>query len=618
MEDESAADVRSHPALRTSADHHPFYLFTFAFLLFLIAFGVRLLAWHDARFEAARVQSVVADNYRHAARLIETGGVKAFFSSTSPLADPDTLGHPPGYPLLLALVSRLSGGSDAGVGLVQMAADAGAAALAFLLAVKLLPFGAGVIAGLLVALAPQFTWNSVLPLPDTLAALLVLAAVYCLAHAVRRPRLMTVVLAGASVGLSCWLRANALMLAPLLAAAALLLFGRELRARYAAALVAGAVLVVAPLTLRNALVFRSFIPVSLGAGQTLLEGIGDYDDEGRFGIPRTDLAIMRQEAEAAGRPDYAETLFGPDAVARERARLARAWSVIGSNPLWFVGVMARRAVSMLRLERARLVSPRPPVTHVLEEAERLQPTGTQTPAELSSGGEALSLRAELSLAPGGGALRVAGDDSKSARQFASAPFTVEGGADYLFSVPVKVESGRMSLEVAGAGNDAVHASTIVETQEGKTAAEQPTNTVRLPFVSAGEGSVRLVLANAPSGQTRPVVRVGEVKLFRLGPASMLWTRFPRLVVNGLQRLFVTAVMLPAALAGLVLLLRDGQRRALLLLLVVPAYYMCVQSALHTEYRYVLAIHYFLFTLAAFAIYRAGALLWEGVRRARSH
>jgi len=39
----------------------------------------------------------------------------------------------------------------------------------------------------------------------------------------------------------------------------------------------------------------------------------------------------------------------------------------------------------------------------------------------------------------------------------------------------------------------------------------------------------------------------------------------------------------------------------------------VQSALHTEYRYVLAIHYFLFILAAVALYWIGTTLRRRLR-----
>jgi len=41
---------------------------------------------------------------------------------------------------------------------------------------------------------------------------------------------------------------------------------------------------------------------------------------------------------------------------------------------------------------------------------------------------------------------------------------------------------------------------------------------------------------------------------------------------------------------------------------VPVYYLCAQSAFHTEYRYILAIHYFLFTAAAVTLYSAGKLI----------
>jgi hypothetical protein len=204
---------------------------------------------------------------------------------------------------------------------------------------------------------------------------------------------------------------------------------------------------LAPLTIRNAAAYGHFIPVSLGAGQTLVEGVGDYDPEQRFGLPATDLELMKMEAEEHGRADYAATLFGPDAVARDRERTRRALGVVRAHPFWFASVMLRRAGSMLRLERTPLASTLP--------------------------------------------------------------------------------------------------------------------------VSAG------------------------------------WTRAPRLAVRAAQKLFVTAVFLPLYLAGIVLLIHARRRRALAALVAVPLYYLCAQSALHTEYRYVLAVHYFLFVAAAAALYHAG-------------
>src|SRR5713101_6564345 len=164
---------------------------------------------------------------------------------------------------------------------------------------------------MLAAFSPQFAWNSVLLLPDSLAVLPILLAVYCLMRAAKNPRLVTLIIAGALVGISCWLRANAMLLTFFIAAAVLLLFPRERRTRYALAVVCGTLLIVLPLTIRNAIVFHRFIPLSLGAGQTLLEGIADYDPEGKLGVPSTDVGIMKREAEQSGRLDYYGTLFNP-------------------------------------------------------------------------------------------------------------------------------------------------------------------------------------------------------------------------------------------------------------------------------------------------------------------
>jgi 4-amino-4-deoxy-L-arabinose transferase-like glycosyltransferase len=422
-------------------------------LVFVAAFGVRLLCWHDVRFEAYKVQTAVNENYKHMARLLAENGVLSFYDPGSTTSEPDLLGHPPGYPVVLAAVYAVCGESDAAAQVFQAACDALAAALVFLIAAELLTFGVGVVAGALAVVAPQFCWNSLMLLPDTLAVLPLLAAVWLLVRARGGRPVLKALGAGVLVGLSCWLRANALLLAPFLAVVAVpFLFASGGRVRPALALVAGAVLAVAPLTIRNAVVYGHFIPVSLGGGQTLVEGIADYDPEHRFGLPDTDLGLTRLEAEESGRPEYAAALFTPDGIERDRQRTRRALAVIRENPVWFAGVMLRRAGSMLRLERTPLAS------------------------------------------------------------------------------------------------------------------------------------------NAP--------------------VSEGWTRAPRIALRAMQRLFITAVFLPLYLAGLVLLLRARRRRELAALLTIPLYFLCAQSALHTEYRYVLAVHYLLFVVAAAALQHA----WLAARR----
>src|SRR2546430_2213711 len=196
-----------------------------ALLTFLVAFGVRLLSWHDTRLEVGKVQTAVTADYKRVAQLLRQGGVAAFLSRTSPLSDANNLGHPPGYPILMAAIPSRFGKSETAIQFVPITCDA------------------------------------------------ITAAVI--------------------------------------------------------------VLIVAPLTIRNAIVFHRFIPLSLGAGQTLLEGIADYDPQAKFGIPNTDTGIMKLEAEEARRPDYDQALFNPDGIERERWRLSRGLAVIRAHPFWF-------------------------------------------------------------------------------------------------------------------------------------------------------------------------------------------------------------------------------------------------------------------------------------------
>ena len=137
----------------------------------------------------------------------------------------------------------------------------------------------------------------------------------------------------------------------------------------------------------------------------------------------------------------------------------------------------------------------------------------------------------------------------------------------------------------------------------------------MPFVSgSAAGAVKLSIANGASKPASPILQLGPVKLYEPGPASYVWTRYPRLLLRGVQRLFLTAVMLPLSLLGIILLARARKGRTLLILLIVPAYYLCVQSATHTEYRYVLVMHYFLFAMTAYTLARLGGALRQQLRK----
>src|SRR5260370_973755 len=120
--------------------------------------------------------------------------------------------------MLVALNNSVLGESNTAIQFVQMICDASAAAVILLIVAELLPLCVAAFAGILSALSPQFAWNSVLLLPDSLAVLPILLALYFLARAIRNPRLVNFVIAGVLIGVSCWLRANAMFLTFFLAA----------------------------------------------------------------------------------------------------------------------------------------------------------------------------------------------------------------------------------------------------------------------------------------------------------------------------------------------------------------------------------------------------------------
>jgi 4-amino-4-deoxy-L-arabinose transferase-like glycosyltransferase len=436
--------------LKTLNNRYPFLLnpssishqriLIYVVIIFMVAFATRTIAWYYWRAEALVVQSSVAANYKVFARLLVTEGLTGFFRVNSAMSNPDLLSHPPGYPLLLALVYKIAGESDTVVQFLQIAVDALAVVLIFLIAIELLKSTTAFVAGMFAAMSPQLAWNSIFLLPDSLSILPLLSAIYLYAHARTGSRLWRWFAVGGLIGISCLLRPNALLLAPFLGIWILVFgHGSALRKRISSALVLvlGAIILIAPFTIRNAIVFGRFVPLSLGAGQTLLEGIADYDPEQSLGFADTDTEIARLEAERFNRPDYARTLFGPDAIDRERFRLREGLRAIAANPIWFSSVMVQRAMSMLRIERVPLISAK--------------------------------------------------------------------------------------------------ASTK--------------------------------------------------------------TGYPK-VIRYAQTIFITAVILPLSLLGLIVLVLGHRWSALVVLLAIPAYYFCVQSALHTEYRYILAMNHFHFVFAA--------------------
>jgi len=84
-------------------------------------------------------------------------------------------------------------------------------------------------------------------------------------------------------------------------------------------------------------------------GTNLWEGIGETDRAAEFGAVYGDQALLEQERKEMG--VSSETPFGlyfPDGVRRDRQRARKALSVIVHHPVWYAGVMTRRAIGMFK------------------------------------------------------------------------------------------------------------------------------------------------------------------------------------------------------------------------------------------------------------------------------
>jgi hypothetical protein len=143
----------SSPPLNVSAKSRSFRARTLiAIAIFLLAFSVRSLTWHDTRFEVGKVQSSVAGDYQRVAELLRQEGARGFFSSSSSLADLNNLGHPPGYSILIAMVRAVFGSSQAATQFTQIVFDSFAAVLIFLIVLELFSLAPATLAGLFAAL----------------------------------------------------------------------------------------------------------------------------------------------------------------------------------------------------------------------------------------------------------------------------------------------------------------------------------------------------------------------------------------------------------------------------------------------------------------------------------
>jgi hypothetical protein len=610
-------------------------------VIFSLALIVRLLYWQDASAEIARgdstLQALAAPYRDEAKRMLEQRRV-LFPRKPIDAGDARPIVHPPAYAVLMAGMTMAFGDPDTPLRLTQVVLAAVGAAIVVLITAELLPFAIAVMAGLIVALSPHLAYCSIFLSPDSLAVLPILIAVYLIARAAKRPHIMAVVGAGVLLGLSCWLRSNSLFLVLFLSLAVLVCFKKETRLRNSFALTGSALLVILPLTIRNGIVYGHFIPISIGAGLNLMEGIAEYDTQGRFDLPVLDLDVLRKEVEWHGRTDYGGSLYFPDGIERDRDRFARAVTVVRSNPGWFTGVMLRRMLFMLRYNDFRFrnpitnapnapaVSASPGFGHGLGVPIDIPPVWSHSMTE--AGASFVAAEALVSRDAPARRLEIAADGSDLGDQFISAPISVDKATDYILTIQIKQAEGALVAKVRTEDPRIVLALTRIEAKNRKGRTETDADDgdanspdrCQLQFATANATEVRIAIATNRltagdrASTDHPFVQLGRADLFRIGATPYGWTRYARSVIRGIQKnLYKTEWMWLLISAGIVLLAVARRRRVLFLLLAVPVYYLTVHSAVHTEYRYILAIHCFLPVFAATAVYCVASLTLAAFR-----
>lgn len=604
--------------------------------IFGAGLGVRLLYWQDTALQMARGDSLsqnMARQYRREARRILEDGTVLFPRQTTDPGDARLIVHPPGYSIVMAATFKLFGESETPLRWLQIILDSAAGILVFLIAAELLPLGAAVMTAALMASSPHFAYYSLRLSPDSLAVAPVLLAIYLIARTLKQPRPLGIAAAGAMLGLSCWLRANSLLLAPFLAIAAAMLIERGRRLRYSSILVGAALIVISPITIRNWIIYHRVIPVALPAGVNLIQGIAEFDKEASLGMPRSDIDVVRADVEWSGRPEYGGHMWTPDGIARDRERFRRGLVVIRTHPVWYFGAMMRRAAFMISYNQGPdrdwpfstatvpIISAKPPFGHSIAATAGENSTWSASPRDLIAGGS-VSPRVVISLPADQATL--SSEDSGYEDELTTGPISVKKHTDYVLELTANVKQGNAAAKVIDANSRVVLASVIIPAQAESggrrrhdDAADSTEPLVHVAFASGSASDARLVLSNNGATSGGLILDLGKADLFELGPTPARWTRSIRVVVRAIQKeVFRTGVLLTLVIAGILLLVVARRRRELILLLAVPIYYVITHAPFSTEYRYILAIHCFLFVMASVTVYCAAVAISQAVRYKR--
>lgn len=260
------------------------------------------------------------------------------------------LAQAPGYSIFLSAVYGLFGRDFFKAQIIQNLVNSLSPVLLLLIAGLVVNWRVGIAAGLLAAISHHLSHMSNFILPDALSALPILAGMLLLAGTKRgRPvSYRQSVAAGALFGLAAWLRSQVMLLTPFVILALILIVAKRAGAATRAALmIATAALVISPITIRNWIVYDAFVPINIGLGIVLWEGIADASGD-RFGAVQQDEQVAEQEAALYNNPQYAWSWSYPDGIERDRDRVKKSLAIISRHPFWQAGAMIGRCREMMK------------------------------------------------------------------------------------------------------------------------------------------------------------------------------------------------------------------------------------------------------------------------------
>jgi 4-amino-4-deoxy-L-arabinose transferase-like glycosyltransferase len=323
--------------------------------LLLIAISVRVLTLQFMRAhldDPAWFQTGSYAKFDRQARDILDGRQNLFWIDDATRTD--LVQYPPAFPALVALIYKISGSTSAySVQLAQWSIDF---VLSFFLimGIAFTAFGrrAAIASGFLLAFSPLFALYAAYPSTDMPTTWFVLAGNWLLLLAFRRRHAGLALAAGVLLGIACWLRVNPLYLCVGWAIALFVLTAgsRALKLKLSAAILAGTVLVIAPIVIRNYLVFPDFTPTGGTIGVNLWEGLGETELGRSHGFLFGDDKMIALERARMGLPaDAPLEVQWPDGIRRDRERTRESLAFIRQHPMWYAGVMLGRMWGMLKV-----------------------------------------------------------------------------------------------------------------------------------------------------------------------------------------------------------------------------------------------------------------------------